>query len=692
MEILKFEEVEYLERDTNHPVFSGEVPSEIGKGGLMFITIGNKTYTTEINPATGKWSWEPPELIEDGNYNMAFQTMDKAGNPSIPTLRTLIVDTTPPLVPELILMYDDQGQETGMLKSGDITDDRRPTLTGFAQKNTIVYLKDGDRIIGSTKVDDNGVWTLEPMEDLSNGKHNLTLQAKELFAKKERISEISTPFELIIEGNPVSSPIISGITDNVGTLQGAIDNGGVTDDQHPTVNGTAEPGNIITLYIDGKGVGSTRADANGLWSITTASSLLDGVHNIHAVASNDEGENSEASSDWNILVDTIISKPVINSVYDDAGQNHGNISNGGKTDDVRPTLSGTAEKGSVVVIYDGQNVVGSVISDINNNWIFTPSIDLKNGEHQFHVIATDEAGNISQPSDKWSVNVTPDTIIKTLNEDFESKSEGTVAIGTHFNGFKLISDSGFGTPHISTLYGSKTLTLNRSYSNDNGWTASRTKFEFDNEVTEFSMDVLSVNGANAVVVRYLDAAGKVLYSEYFSGPNIGTSYNTSRYSGAPVKFFEVEAIRENGGICLDNIKMTAAIPANDIHVNNQILDFDDSIVNLAGEFISEKIDADFSHNEVRQFDLRVNIDDVLTRGTVSKFIDDGKNQVLISGNETQKIELSNLLKDGTDLNDWTKAAGTITIAGEQYKVYQHSGNVDTEVIVQQGIIVELNNY
>ncbi|KAA6111771.1 hypothetical protein [Pantoea sp. B_10] len=138
--------------------------------------------------------------------------------------------------------------------------------------------------------------------------------------------------------------------------------------------------------------------------------------------------------------------------------------------------------------------------------------------------------------------------------------------------------------------------------------------------------------------------------------------------------------------------MTAAIPANDIHVNNQMLDFDDSIVNLAGEFISEKIDADFSHNEVRQFDLRVNIDDVLTRGTVSKFIDDGKNQVLISGNETQKIELSNLLKDGTDLNDWTKAAGTITIAGEQYEVYQHSGNVDTEVIVQQGIIVELNNY
>lgn len=692
MEILKIEEVKYLERDTNHPVFSGEVPSEIGKGGLMFITLGNKTYTTEINPANGKWSWVPPEPLEDGNYNIAFQTMDKAGNPSIPTLRTLIVDTTPPSVPELILMYDDQGEETGMLKSGDITDDRRPTLTGFAQKNTTVYLKDGDNIIGSAIADNNGVWTIEPEVDLSKGKHNLTLQAREVFAGKERISEISTPFELIIDGNPVSAPIISGIIDNVGTLQGAIDNGGITNDQHPTVNGTAEPENIITLYIDGKVVGSTRADANGLWSITTASSLLDGVHSIHAVASNDEGEISEASSDWNILVDTIISKPVINSVYDDAGQNQGNISNGGKTDDVRPTLSGTAEKGSVVVIYDGQNVVGSVTSDINNKWTFTPLINLKNGEHQFQVIATDEAGNISQPSDKWSVNVTPDTIIKTLNEDFESKSESTVTIGTHFNGFKLINDSGHGTPHITTFYGSKTLALNRSYSNDNGWTTSRTKFEFDNEVTNFSMDVLSVNGPNAVVIRYLDAAGKILYSEYLSGPNVGTSRNTSHYSGSPVKFFEVEALNENSGVYLDNIKMTAVIHANDINANNQVLDFDDSIIDLAGEFISKKTGADFAHNEVRQFDLSINIDDVLARGTISKFIDDGKNQVLISGNETQKIELSNLLKDGTDLNDWTKAAGTITIAGEQYEVYQHSGNIDTEVIVQQGIIVELNNY
>lgn len=141
MEILKFEEVEYLERDTNHPVFSGEVPSEIGKGGLIFITLGNKTYTTEINPANGKWSWAPPEPIEDGNYNIAFHSMDKAGNPSTPTLRTLIVDTTPPLVPELILMYDDQGQETGMLKPGDITDDRRPTLTGFAQKKLLSTLE-----------------------------------------------------------------------------------------------------------------------------------------------------------------------------------------------------------------------------------------------------------------------------------------------------------------------------------------------------------------------------------------------------------------------------------------------------------------------------------------------------------------------------------------------------------------------
>ena len=43
MQLFDFKEVKYLERDTNSPTLSGTIPSEIGKGGTVIITIGDKT-------------------------------------------------------------------------------------------------------------------------------------------------------------------------------------------------------------------------------------------------------------------------------------------------------------------------------------------------------------------------------------------------------------------------------------------------------------------------------------------------------------------------------------------------------------------------------------------------------------------------------------------------------------------------
>jgi hypothetical protein len=64
---------------------------------------------------------------------------------------------------------------------------------------------------------------------------------------------------------------------------------------------------------------------------------------------------------------------------------------------------------------------------------------------------------------------------------------------------------------------------------------------------------------------------------------------------------------------------------------------------------------------------------------------------LVKGDKGDRIELSDLLKDGADLGDWKQAAGTVTVAGEQYEVYQHSGS-DVELLVQQGVQVDLNNH
>ncbi|WP_217551583.1 hypothetical protein, partial [Pantoea sp. GbtcB22] len=59
-----------------------------------------------------------------------------------------------------------------------------------------------------------------------------------------------------------------------------------------------------------------------------------------------------------------------------SGGVEGAVSNDGTglTNDARPLLSGSAEKGSLVTIYDGTTAVGSVYADVSTgawSWQFT---------------------------------------------------------------------------------------------------------------------------------------------------------------------------------------------------------------------------------------------------------------------------------------------------------------------------------
>jgi hypothetical protein len=65
--------------------------------------------------------------------------------------------------------------------------------------------------------------------------------------------------------------------------------------------------------------------------------------------------------------------------------------------------------------------------------------------------------------------------------------------------------------------------------------------------------------------------------------------------------------------------------------------------------------------------------------------------ITIDGQAGSILMLSDLLKDGTDLGDWSQVAGTITQGGQVYDVYRHSG-VEGELLVQQGVKVELDNH
>lgn len=364
MDLFDFKEVKYLERDTNTPTFFGKIDSEVGKGGQVMITLGDRNFFVDINPQDGSWKWTPPEALADGEYSISFMTIDTAGNLSTPSQRTLIVDTTPPGAPTLLNLYDDQGAITGSFDAGKMTDDRRPTLTGIAEKGTVVYLKEGNTVIGSAKADEKtGLWTLEPNVDLADGRHNLTLVAAETFAGKVREGKVSDEFNITIgkDGDVPSDPggvakIIDAV-DNAGSLTGSLKSGGITDDTTPELRGSAPEGSMVRIqYRNDKGewIDGGNAVMNGTsWSWTPDPAL--GAGNWEFRANAGSGWTDEFKLDIDLAP---AAKTEITHAYDDFGPFTGMLGNGAITDDRTPNLHGRAESNSLVYIHY-RNVLGA---------------------------------------------------------------------------------------------------------------------------------------------------------------------------------------------------------------------------------------------------------------------------------------------------------------------------------------------
>ncbi|MFZ4215354.1 Ig-like domain-containing protein, partial [Pantoea endophytica] len=154
-------------------------------GGFIELVIGTDTFRVPVNDE-GFYRWEAPTPYADGEYSFSIRHFDNAGNRNPPTLGTMIVDTTAPDAPELINLYDDQGVVTGSFDAGKATDDKRPTLTGIAQKGSTVYLlNDKNEKIGSAVADKvTGKWVMEPSQDLKDGINSLRLMAEETFGKQ----------------------------------------------------------------------------------------------------------------------------------------------------------------------------------------------------------------------------------------------------------------------------------------------------------------------------------------------------------------------------------------------------------------------------------------------------------------------------------------------------------------------------
>ncbi|MCP2590181.1 Ig-like domain-containing protein, partial [Klebsiella pneumoniae] len=142
------------------------------------------------------------------------------------------------------------------------------------------------------------------------------------------------------------------VTDDVELHTGSIPNGGLTNDATPTISGTAQAGTTVTIYDGTTVLGKVVVGADGKWSFTLPK-LSDGEHSLSTTVSDTKGHTSGHSPDFVLTVDTTVAPVSDLQVTDDVAQHTGPLTSGGLTNDATPALSGTAEAGSTVTIYDG---------------------------------------------------------------------------------------------------------------------------------------------------------------------------------------------------------------------------------------------------------------------------------------------------------------------------------------------------
>ncbi|WP_301732480.1 Ig-like domain-containing protein, partial [Klebsiella pneumoniae] len=161
------------------------------------------------------------------------------------------------------------------------------------------------------------------------------------------------------------------MTDDVARHTGPLTSGGLTNDGTPALRRTAEAGTTVTIYDGSTVLGTAVADEDGHWRFTP-DPLGEGEHRLSTTVTDVAGNTSGHSPDFVLTVDTTVAPVSDLQVTDDVAQHTGPLTSGGLTNDATPALSGTAEAGSTVTIYDGSTVLGTAVADVDGHRRFTP--------------------------------------------------------------------------------------------------------------------------------------------------------------------------------------------------------------------------------------------------------------------------------------------------------------------------------
>ncbi|WP_265303358.1 Ig-like domain-containing protein [Pantoea sp. JK] len=614
----------------NKPTLSGTAEPN----ALVKIMDGGKVIGSVFANATGNWSLELVTALPEGSRTLTVTAEDKAGNVSPQSSSwVVVVDTVAPSAPVINSVADNvAGGIVGNITNGGLTNDNRPTLTGTAEANALILLRDGTSTIYSFYADSSGKWSFELPASLADGNHSFSVMAQDAAGN---LSAQSASWNVTVDTVAPGAPQITNLVDNVtGGVVGDIANGGTTNDNKPTLSGITEPNALITIRVDNVVWGSVRADGTGKWQLELTKEIPDGSHEIRAFAEDAAGNVSAQSNPWTVIIDT---KPFTGTGYEDFSTDDGVVTGSGATKTITFS-SGLVMQGKVLntnVLYPGGNgvVMDSVVGvhDIQRLMqvdCAVADLDIPDSKYISFLYSYN---NYAGAPEKFSFSV-----YDTNGNILETKTFPTGAVmGTY--SYQAPDGVLIGKVEINSPY-----TL--SYVDNVAWGDGPKVRSMSEDQSDDPQSMIDDGHIAAI-----------------------NSDDENQHDG-----HQTEATVEQHGTTLKIVASEPVISFDNIvheEMNVQTVDMTNSQVNV----------------------LNISIGDVLVHGEEGAFTADDTKQLMIKGDKGDVVNLSDLLPDGTDPGNWAKAEGTVTVSGVQYEVYQHSG-AETELLVQLGVQTNLNNH
>ncbi|MFZ4214523.1 Ig-like domain-containing protein, partial [Pantoea endophytica] len=248
--------------------------------------------------ADGTWEWTSPALKNSNTWD--FQAQAQNGDHYSAWSNKFVVKyvAAAPDKPVIVDAFDDVGPVTGSVKHNGYTDDSTPTLRGRGVAGSIIHFQNGpwDKPwvnVGSTVVKADGTWEwTSPALDHSDNWH--------FRAYVENSSGQSDWSESFILNYTDPAPTITDAFDDFGAETGSLASGDTTDDQTPTLRGTAPADSVVMIraqHASGEKTYSVKAGADGKWSWTPDTALAKGDWDFQVKQSEVEnwGESFELS-------------------------------------------------------------------------------------------------------------------------------------------------------------------------------------------------------------------------------------------------------------------------------------------------------------------------------------------------------------------------------------------------------------